>query len=172
MTAEEYAAPVEEQEKKMETESSPDSSGDEDSEAQDILVKDPGTVKALRATGPWPDDKTKYGNMQNASKKRKRKQKNFEQGKKAKAASRATPAATAAEKETTPAAASYAVDYENADFSQFSGKGQKQGNSVDDRQFNPFKNFHKNAKGGKGAGGKQKQRFRPGGGMSMSYKQK
>ena len=169
MTAEEYAAPVEQQEKKKETESSPDSSGDEASEAQDTLVKNPGTVKALRPTGPWPDDKTKYGNMQNASKKRKRKQKSFEQSKKAKAASIATPVGAATEKETTPAAASYAVDYENADFSQFSGKGQKQGNSADDRQFNPFKNFHKNAKGGKGAGAKQ--RFRAGAGMSMSYKQ-
>ena len=171
MTAEEYSAPTE-QEKRMDAESS-ESSSDSDggaTAASDILVQDPGNVKALRPTGPWPDEKYAFqlSADKKAAKKRKRKQKSFEQNKRSKSASNVNPALP---QQTTPAAASGTIDYENADFSQFSATGKKQGNSADG-QFNPFKNFHKNAKGGKGAGGKQKQRFRAGGGMSMSYKQK
>lgn len=162
MTAEEYAAPTEQEERKDAESSEYSSDSDGGAAAPDILVQDPGSVKALRPTGPSKHDK-------NAAKKRKQKQKGFEQNKKSKTASVVSPALP--KETTTPAAASDTVDYENADFSQFSATGKRQGNSVDG-QFNPFKNFQKNAKGGKGAGAKQKQRFRPGGGMSVSYKQK
>ena len=167
MTAEEYAAPTTEQEEGKKAESSEDSSDSDDEHAAaapDILVQDPGKVKALR---PTQDEKTAFQKSadKKAAKKRKQKQKKFEN-------KRSKSVHPAGLQQTTPAAAAAgAVDYENADFSQFSASGKRQGNSADG-QFNPFKNFHKNSKGGKGGGGKQKQRFRAGGGMSMSYKQK
>jgi hypothetical protein len=148
MTAEDYtAARGDESAVKDEPE---ESEGDEmEKEEKDILEdNDAGKVQPLRAG---------LKAEKNVVKKRKKKQKTFEQFKK--------PKFPESEGPTTAPAAADVVDYENADFTQFSSKG-KAGQATG--QYNPFDNSNKKTKNG-GAGGKQKQRYRAGG-KSVSYK--
>ena len=143
MTSEEYSAegPTNEQKDAVEDEEEESEDGEEEPEEIALEHLDPGEVKPLRS-----EKSSKW-----ATKRNKRKQ--------AKRAEGCEDESQVAKQPRTDM-----VDYDKADFGQFSKSKNGAGASG---QFNPWEGFGKKKKGG---GGKQKQKMRSGAGKSMSYK--